>query len=251
MSDTAEFIKLLETITVDSKDDGNEFVVTNRVSVIENLLDTTAYKLIVREPLSLVYAKHDLREGDSIVLVSSHIDALHESSFCRGEGDFLRGTFDNSFGNAAILWLMLLDKLPDNVVVAFTGDEEHDSQGAVQTVLALGCMQCRIKSALVLDVTNVGWKSGSRFTIENDSGIDIFISHRIVEAVNALGLKYAFEHNAEPDESWTYSDYGIPSLSICIPSSGDLHGNQGVLLRKSDLKPFCDVVLSVLNALNY
>lgn len=246
MDKTARFIELLKAVTVDCKDDGENFVVPDRVAVIESLLDKSDYKVIAREPLALVYAKRELSAGDSVVLVSAHVDCLYDACFCAEEGDFLRGTFDNSFGNAAILWQMLAGALPGNVVVAFTGDEERDSHGAVQTLLALGRMQCEIKFALVLDVTNTGCESGAMFALENDLGIDIFTAHKIVEAVEAVGEKYEFKHCAEPDESWDYNDYGIPVLSLCAVVKGFLHGNEGVLLQKKSLIPYGKALLSLL-----
>ena len=144
---------------------------------------------------------------------------------------------------------MLAGTLPDNVVVAFTGDEERDSRGAVQTVLALGKMRCSVNFAIVLDVTNVGWNSGACITFENDNGIDLFTAHKIVDAVKGTGVAYAFEHNAEPDESWDYGDYGIPVLSVCIPANGNLHGDDGVLLRKCDFIPYCNALGTIIKVL--
>ena len=249
MDRTARFIELLNAVTVDCKDNGKEFVADDRISVIERLLDGSAYKVVAREPLALVYAKRDVCEGDSVVVVSSHVDCLYSSCFCNDEGDCLRGTFDNSFGNAAILWQMHAGTLPDNVAVAFTGDEERDSRGAVQTVLALGKMHCAVEFALVLDVTNVGWECGANVTLENDLGVDIITAHSIVEAVRKCNAEYAFEHNAEPDESWDYNDYGIPALSLCIPAKGDLHSDGGVLLRKSDFIHYCNALEAIINVL--
>lgn len=249
MDYTANLIELLKSVTVDCKDDGKGFTVADRVMVIEKLLEGTDYKRIVREPLALVYAKRELSAGDSVVLVSAHIDCLYASCFCNDNGDCLCGTFDNSIGNAAILSLMIKGLLPDNVVVVFTGDEEKDSQGAVQAVLALGRMQCEIKFALVLDATNTGWDSGASFALENDLGVDLLTAHRIIGSVEGLGVKYAFKHDAEPDESWDYNDYGIPSLSVCAVVDGFLHSNEGVLLRKSSLAPYCESVRAVLNVL--
>ena len=249
MDKSTDFVELVKAVTVDCKDDGNGFSVCDRVEVIERLLAGTAYKLVAREPLALLYAKRDLSEGDSVVLVSAHVDCLYGSYFCNDEGEFLRGTFDNSLGNAAVLSLMLEDRLPDNVVVAFTGDEERDSQGAVQTVLALGRMQCEIKFALVLDVTNTGWESGAPFALENDLGVDMVTAHRIMNAVEAVGAEYAFKHDAEPDESWDYNDYGIPSLSVCAVVNGFLHGDEGVVVRKSSLEFYQKALIVVLNVL--
>lgn len=239
MFDFDEFYKLLEAVTVDCKDDGECFTVADRIEVIERLLDKSLYKIISREPLALIYAKREPQCGDSVLLFSSHADCLHGNCFCRDEGDSLRGTFDNSFTNAALLWAMLNDLLPDGSVVAFTGNEETDSQGAAQVVLAIGRMQCRISLAVTLDVTNVGWCENSLFTIENDACIDMLAAHKIISSLVEYDGRYSFRHDAEPDESWLYAEYGVPSFSFCIPASGDLHGDEGVLLSKESIPVYC------------
>ena len=237
-----DFFNILQAVTVDCKDNGECFTVTDRVAVIEHLLGKSAYRLIARQPLALLYAKRQPREGDRVLLISSHIDCLHRRCFCNDVGDALRGTFDNSFTNAAVLWNMLADNLPGNVVVAFTGNEESDSQGAVQTVVALGQMGIEVSAALVLDVTNEGWESGALFTLENDLGIDILTGYNIVSSLEQYGGRFAFKHNALPDEAWDYADYGIPSLTLCVPVDGDLHGDAGVLLHKESAMEYCNVL---------
>lgn len=248
MEAPGQFVELLKAVTVDCKDDGTAFVVSRRLEVIERLLDATPYRLVAREPLALLYAKKELCEGNSVVLVSSHIDCVYDSCFCSDEGEFLRGTFDNSFGNAALLWAMTQGVLPDNVVVAFTGDEERDSQGAVQAVLSLGKLQCKVEFALVLEVTNVGWESEAHFALENDLGIDLRTAHSVVEAAEECGVLYAFEHDAEPDEAWDYADYGIPSLTLSMPVCGDIHANAGVLLRKKSVGGYCRALQLIVDA---
>lgn len=242
-----DFLDILQAVTVDCKDNGGCFTVTDRVAVIEHLLDGSAYRLVAREPLALVYAKRNLCEGDSVVLVSSHIDCVYSRCFSADDGDCLRGTFDNSFTNAAVLWAMINNTLPDNVVVAFTGNEESDSQGAVQTVVALGQMGCEVAAALVLDVTNEGWESGALFTLENDLGIDILTGYNIISSLEEYDGRFAFKHNALPDESWDYADYGIPSLTLCVPVGGELHGDAGVLLRKESAVEYCNVLPLLAN----
>ena len=242
MSSTQDFFDILTTVTVDSKDNGERFTVTDRVAVIEQMLEQTDYKLIARKPLALLYAKRGLGEGDRVLLISSHIDCVYNSCFCNDEGDCLRGTFDNSFGNAAALWNMIHDRLPDNVVVAFTGDEEHDSHGALQTVEALAGMGVEVSMVLVQDVTNVGWESGALFTIENDLGIDILTGYNIISSLEQYGGRFAFKHNALPDESWDYADCGVPCFTLCVPVGGELHGDAGVLLRKESATEYCNVL---------
>ena len=242
MSFTQDFFDILTTVTVDCQDNGERFTVTDRVAAIEQMLEQTDYKLIGRQPLALLYSKREVREGDRVLLISSHIDCVYPRCFCSNEGDCLRGTFDNSFTNAALLWNMLHNNLPDNVVVAFTGNEESDSQGAVQAVVALGQMGCEVAAALVLDVTNEGWESGALFTLENDLGIDILTGYNIISSLEAFSGKFAFKHTALPDESWDYADYGIPSLSLCVPVGGELHGDAGVLLCKESALEYCKVL---------
>ena len=237
-----DFFDILQTVTVDCKDNGERFTVTDRVAVIERMLQNSEYKLISRRPLALLYAKRQLREGDRVLLISSHIDCVYGRCFCNDEDECMRGTFDNSFGNAAVLWNMVHDRLPDNLVVAFTGDEEHDSHGALQTVEALAGMGVEVSMVLVQDVTNVGWESGALFTIENDLGIDILTGYNIISSLEQYGGRFAFKHNAEPDESWDYADCGVPCFTLCVPVGGELHGDAGVLLRKESATEYCNVL---------
>ena len=242
MSSTQDFFDILTTVTVDCKDNGERFTVTDRVAVIERMLQNSDYKLISRRPLALLYSKREVREGDRVLLISSHIDCVYGRCFCNDEDECMRGTFDNSFGNAAVLWNMIHDRLPDNVVVAFTGDEELDSRGALQVVEALGEMGVEVTTALVQDVTNVGWESGALFTIENDLGIDILTGYNIISSLEQYGGRFAFKHNAEPDESWDYADCGVPCFTLCVPVGGELHGDAGVLLRKESATEYCNVL---------
>ena len=237
-----DLFDILQAVTVDCKDNGECFTVTDRVAVVERLLENTDYKPVARKPLALLYAKREVCEGDRVLLISSHIDCVYSRCLCNDEGDCLRGTFDNSFTNAAVLWAMINAALPDNVVVAFTGNEESDSKGAVQAVVALGQMGCTVQAALVLDVTNEGWDSGASFTLENDLGIDILTGYNIISSLESFSGKFAFKHNSLPDESWDYAEYGIPSLTLCVPVGGDLHSDAGVLLRKESATEYCNVL---------
>lgn len=245
-----DFFSLLKAVTVDCKDNGDSFVVADRLSVIERLLEGSCYRLVSREPLALLFAKRIPQEGEKVVLISSHVDCVYSRCFCNDDNECYRGTFDNSFGNAAVLWNMLNGSLPGNAVVAFTGDEEKDSKGAVQVLLALGRLGCDISFALVQDVTNVGWESGALFTIENDACIDILTGYGIVSSLEPYSGRFAFSHNAEPDESWCYAEYGIPCLTLCVPSCGELHGDAGVLVRKESAMEYCKVLSMVSSVLS-
>lgn len=240
-----QFTDILKKVTVECRDNGTEFVCNTRISAIKEMLAGSRYKLIHEGKLSLIYASHVIRPDERVVLVSSHVDSLYSRCFCEEDGDCFKGTFDNSYTNASALWNMLSGNFADNVVIAFTGDEEQNSQGAIETVCALGLMQCPIAFALVLDVTEEGWMQHSAFTVENDLGLDIFTAHHLVELLKPYDGKYSYVHDAEPDESWDYDEYSIPCFTLCAPILGDMHSDEGVLLRK-DSFPMYQQVLSVV-----
>ena len=150
--------------------------------------------------------------------------------------------------------LMLRGELDESVLVAFTGDEEKDSAGAIEIMQMLGRMECLVGKALVLDVTNEGWEDEAAFSIENDHGFDIITGYHIVELLQASGTSCVFVHEAEPDETWEYSKGsssdlpGIPCLSLCLPVCGNMHGDDGVLLRKSSVIPYEDILRNLANA---
>ena len=249
MNAVCDFMELLKAVTVDCKDNGEFFTVTDRLVVIEQLLAATPYRLIARRPLALLFAKKEIGDGDKVILISSHVDCVYEKCFCTDEGECVRGTFDNSFGNAAVLWNMIIDTLPDNVIVTFTGNEEKDSRGALQVLEAVAGMNCFPAYAIVQDVTNVGWDSSALFTIENDAGIDSVTAYNLVSLLECYGGRFAFMHNAEPDESWEYAENGIPSLSLCLPVCGELHCENGVLLRKESALVYCSVLAQMATLL--
>lgn len=242
MENSLQLFEILSAVTVDCKDDGKGFVVSDRIAVIERLLQGSAYKLVAREPLALLFAKRVPQEGEKILLVSSHIDCVYNNCFCSEDGEYYKGNFDNSFGNAAVLLCMLNGVLPDNVVVAFTGDEEKDSHGVYQTLEALKKYGCELSCAIVQDVTNVGWESGALFTIENDCGIDLITAYNMVSLLEPYNGRFAFRHFAEPDESWGYAECGVPCFTLCAPVGGNLHGDEGVLLCKESAAEYCKVL---------
>ena len=184
-----------------------------------------------------------------------HVDCVYKNCFAKDEDELCwKGTFDNSATNAAVIDLMLRGELDESVLVAFTGDEEKDSAGAIEIMQMLGRMECLVGKALVLDVTNEGWEDEAAFSIENDHGFDIITGYHIVELLQASGTSCVFVHEAEPDETWEYSKGsnsdlpGIPCLSLCLPVCGNMHGDDGVLLRKSSVIPYEDILRNLANA---
>lgn len=244
-----QFSRILKSVTVNSRDNGAYFTDTTRIEAIEKLLKESHYKQLHKGKLSIIYGKQEPKAGERIVLISSHIDTVYSRCFCEEEGEYLRGTFDNSYTNAAAIWNMLNNKFADNVIIAFTGDEEEDSRGAIETICTLGRMKCEIAFTIVLDVTEEGWQQNALFAVENDLGIDIFTAHRLIEILKPYKGKYAFVHDAEPDESWDYDEYGLPCFTLTVPIFGDMHSDSGVLLRKKSFPAYSDVLALVANGI--
>lgn len=243
------FLELLRELTVDCKDDQTAFTVADRVAVIRRMLASSAYELIHEGSLSLIYARKETERSKPYVLVSSHIDCVYNQLFVAAtETDFM-GTFDNSLTNACLVDLMLRDALPEGVVVAFTGAEEQGSfEGASEVVQLLQADQEHCRLALVLDVTNEGAAQGMSFTLENDQGIDLFSAHRLVERFKHVRERFVFVHEALPDETWAYyPQFYLPSLSLCIPVTGDMHADSGVSVRKTAIPDYQAALQTVVD----
>lgn len=238
---------ILFKVTVGSRDNGSTFTDTTRINVIKELLAGSKYQLLHEGPLSLIYGKKSVK-GESAVLISSHIDTVYEKVFCEDAGEgYLRGTFDNSLTNACVLYDMLSDELGDNVIVAFTGDEEVSAGGAIEVKRVLAEWEVGIDMVMVLDVTNEGWEEECPFTLENDLCIDIVTGYRIIESLRQFNSRFKFVHDAEPDESWEYYKDVVPCFTLCIPVSGDMHSESGALMRKASLPTYSSVLKLLAN----
>lgn len=249
-----QFPDLLRRLTIDSKDDGSHFTVTNRVDEIKKLLQTSRYHLVHKGPLSLIYAR-TIDPAQWRVLISSHIDCVYQKCFVEETGDCWKGTFDNSATNAAIVDMMLRDELDAHAIVAFTGDEEIHSGGAIEVMNVLHERGAQLNFGIVLDVTEEGWEDGAAFSIENDRGFDILTGYHIIQLLQSTEMPCTLIHNAEPDETW---DYGkgienifspLPCLSLCLPALGELHGEEGVLIRKSSPTAYQLILKELANKL--
>lgn len=67
---------------------------------------------------------------------------------------------------------MLEDAFAINVMVAFTEDEEKDSSGAADAATVFYKLHKKIK-VIILDVTDMRWREGCAFTIENNFWSDM------------------------------------------------------------------------------
>lgn len=256
------FNHLLTQINVLNYDNGKKFTRTDRLDTICELLWNSSYRRINANGLFHLYSKVPLSElPDELIVISSHVDCQRQITKCFSkdyDDDLMQGTFDNSLTNAMTVSLMLEDALAMNVVVAFTGDEEEDSTGAADVAAFFRNLHKKIK-VIVLDVTDMGWREGCAFTIENNFWSDTtgkvvsrlsaetgypwrFVPSDPYEIPAYIPERYVIGQEAEPDESWEYDEHKVECFSLCIPTKGEMHSDDGVLVRKDSLAPYMKIL---------
>lgn len=267
-----QLMQVLSEIMILNRDNGLKFTVDSRLERINTLLWSSRYRRLNPQGLFHLFGAKPLKEiEDPVILVSAHVDCIFDirKCFTRCEDNGLMlGTYDNAITNAAILWLMLQGELPDNVLVAFTGDEEDDNRGARQVCRFFHAKQRKIACAVVLDATNDGWDRQADFTIEN-----IFWRHdgafgeKVIETAERTGKRWflvpesvsripsnvkaeqLIKHQAGFDESWEYGEDKIECFSMCLPVKGNMHSNSGVLARQEGFANYAESLASVLHSL--
>lgn len=261
------FYSILKRLAVVNYDNGCKFTVRDRLDAISELLKNTDYVKVNTDGLFEMYTLNGIVPNNA-VLLSTHVDCVKKITECYAEiqnGEYLRGTFDNLITNAVAVFLMTENRLTENTVIAFTGDEEINSRGAGDAVRFLNGKGVSFKT-VVLDVTDMGWNQNACFTVENNFRFDGF-GRQVVSACEQTGKNWSFvpsdpnrvpdyvpenrliNTEAECDESWEYDDLGVECFSFCIPTCGPMHSNGGVTLRKSSLAPYIDTLADILNVI--
>ena len=253
----------LSRLSVLNRDNGRSFTDTSRLDAISSSLKAAKYSRLNHGGLFHLYSLKPINEiSRPVVIISSHVDC--EAGITRCFTDFLpgglmRGTFDNSITNASLLYLMLEGRLPDNVLAAFTGDEERNSRGAEDVIWFAGCSGLEIECVIVLDVTDRGWDEGADFTVENNFWSDS-LGAKVIKAAENSGFTWRFvpedpgnipgyingrnviPFEADEDESWEYDEYYARCVSLCLPVKGDMHRNEGVYARQESFKRYTDII---------
>jgi hypothetical protein len=235
-----EIFEIIKKVTVNCRNDGASFFVADRIDAIKALLEGTKYSLLYDGKLVKLYGKAP--KPGKIRLLSTHIDCVrYKSFFARENGEFFEGIFDNAITNAAAVMAMIKGALPDNVMVAFTGDEEKDCRGAVETVEYLGSHGYELDEAIVADVTFENFDGGS-VSVENffsePDGFTAAISARI-------GLpEVTFIKEAMADEAYEYAALGVKAFSLCIPCESlsenkmNMHTGFGLRIKKKSVDEY-------------
>ena len=262
------FFEILSSLAVTNYDNGYEFTKTDRLDAIAQILSNTRYRKVNTNGLFHLYALDGMIPKKA-VLISTHIDCVKDITKCFAEDygiELLRGTFDNLITNAVSVSLMLETKLRENVLIAFTGDEEDDATGARDVTAFLRSKGCDF-STIVLDVTNMGYED-AHFTVENNFWEDE-LGKAIIHICEEVSDKWIFVPSdcddippyvpknkripteAWSDESWEYDESDIQCFSLCIPTEGEMHANSGLLIKKEALAVYTEVLERLANGLTF
>lgn len=255
-----DFFELLNEIMLSNKDNGKKFTCTKRIDKICELLNNTEYKKINEDGLFFAFAKKPISQIQNMLVISTHIDTVMNKFFSTNVSDeTILGTYDNCITNAIALYLMLNNRLNDDVIITFTGDEEINSKGAIDTAKFFKKNHKTPKLVVSLDVTEDGWKNECDYTIENNFWSD-GVGKKVVECCEQISKKYqlvpsyldeipsyvdnshVIMREADADESWDYDEFDFECFSLCLPIKGDMHSDVGVLARKESCLKYIEVL---------
>ena len=225
--------EVLQKVNVNCKNCGDKWTNMDRLIAIKELLSSSFYKRVNDDrELAHIYAKQPITKGKDYIVISTHVDTVPElTEFFteRLSNGQIKGTFDNALTNAVVVYNMLQNNnFGDNVIVAFTGDEENmeTQTGAMHTMEYFETLGVNVSIYIVLDVT---WDRhlGNIATVENIK----------LSAKNQLKLETAIKKMSAPpkvvpdnlfdDETNTYRRKECFSFCIPIFETNNMHSNNG------------------------
>ena len=121
--------KILEDLSLINRSNKHKFTEENRLNKIRELLADSPYQETYTHECYSLWSKVPLSKlPQDVILITSHTDVVGSITECSSKLDnttgFYTGTYDNQGTNAALVIMMKEHELPENVVLAFTGDEE-------------------------------------------------------------------------------------------------------------------------------
>jgi putative aminopeptidase FrvX len=259
-------LEILRQINIKCEDDAKGFKDSEKIGRIDKILKKTKYKRIHDGHLTKIYSQLNIREiaGKSLVLVSSHIDTVYKNFYEMEGRDVVAGTLDNSITNAILIDLLVRNDLPENVTVAFTGNEEKESLGVDETISFLHSAKARAGIVVSLDITNRGYRNHG-YTVENyfvkkGMGKAFYrkkqLKNYLVELLEKKKVKTIHHVSADPDDTWQFDEHNLNCFTLCLPSRNIaehddwMHDDMGVIVKKSALKEYSQALLKLLRRLD-
>ena len=220
-------IDLLNLVNVPGCDNGIMFLDPTRRNIIEKLVEKeTEYSVIADNGYVMLCNCHD-DHNENVILISCHIDHPFddEGLFIEVNGNKITGTLDNSASIACLLKYMM-NYITSNVYITFTGDEEGDGCGSIETIEYLKSelpqVYERLSTIISLDVSPDNYSQD--ISIEN---IDSQYVDEINELLsNDINAGYLLQEESEPDESCRYRevcDEDINVFSLCLPIENECY----------------------------
>lgn len=238
-------IEMLMAMQLRCYDDGKRFTEMAKLDKIREALSGTSYNETAGY-LFRLYSKVPLESLDpaGIIVLSTHADnvkAIKHPFVKAGGKNVLQGTFDNSATNAAALYLMKKGSLPDNVLVAFTGNEEYGMRGAAELSHYLYTMLGIQPFYIALDVTDIGYGK-KQFSIENTLSLTRTELNSLIKVAQGAALDGYVYPNALPDEAHQYMRMGAKCCSLCVPTKGPMHSDSGCKMEATAYLGYIDVL---------
>lgn len=263
-----EHTKMIENLSHICRSSKNGFIDISRIEAIRKELKDSEYQeTYSQEGCYSLWSKVPLSElPPDVLIISSHIDTVPEITNCYSnlnkDNGVLHGTYDNMITNTASVIMMKEQDFPDNVVFAFTGEEETGRTLGAKNVANLLASEHRL-ICIALDVTYEGFNNNSLYTVENfiECGKGAPLGSNKKDALNRLARmitdmepdtertitfvmankrhvptqlpKELFsKNNGMYDEAYAYRDEGFVTMSICIPTDGNMHSNSGLKCKQ-------------------
>lgn len=238
-------LEYLNLVQLPCYDDGREFTNRTKLDKISEVLSGTPYQKY-SFPLFDLYSRRPIDMSSAgnkeVVVLSTHADFVPaiKTPFAKlGNNGVLQGTFDNSATNAAALYLLAEGLLPENVLVAFTGNEESGMRGARMLSSLIGhWFNPRI---IALDVTDVGYED-KFFSIENTFSLKKSELNEVLNIARQTGLPGYVYPKALPDEAHAYASCKNKCFSLCVPTKGLMHSNSGCRMKANAYFHYIDTL---------
>lgn len=257
-----KYIKLIDdilnTIKYPARSNKEGFYETKKLDVIEAYVEKIPnYSLLHKGKNSYIFGKKTPGKDDDVILVSSHSDIVKQITQVSSEHDadnhFFKGTYDNLGTNAALIYLMITNNLPENIVFAFTADEETGRcNGAAEAIDVINNWTGKDPHLCVaLDVTDEGFNnkilSLEGLTLDDDQYKKVRDAFMLTEGEKeSFHVIKAAKNDACPfpksyiggdctmyDESIFYRHAKQHAISVCLPGDGVMHGNSGFYVKES------------------
>lgn len=255
------------------RSDKRGFTETEKLDSIRDLLIDSGYHEILLHGAQ-IWRKNFTSPID--IIVSSHADVVNSISKCSSElsdDGYYSGTYDNSGTTAAAVIAMLEGDIPDNVMFAFTADEETGRCMGAKQALEYARNFGYDPTCIALDVTYEGYDEGHLFTVENLSSghkknEDMDFLNDVAQSMmnletegkqschfvkisknsipSLLGSEYIAKDSGWFDEAQAYVNEHAKAFSLCLPCEGNMHSNRGVDVRQPVFEGYINALESMI-----